>query len=55
MQFLGASLEKTNLCLVTEFMAKGSLNMVLKKEPKLDWKTKLSFGIDAARGAYPTW
>ena len=31
-------------------MAKGSLNVVLKKEPKIDWKTKLSFGIDAVKG-----
>lgn len=49
-QFLGACLEKTNLCLVTEFMDKGSLNVVLKKEPKLDWKTKLGIAIDSARG-----
>jgi hypothetical protein len=49
--FVGVCTEAPNLCIVTEYMARGSLRSVLDdKSAKLPWKTRVRMLRDAARG-----
>mmetsp|Transcript_13243 Transcript_13243/g.37629 ORF Transcript_13243/g.37629 Transcript_13243/m.37629 type:complete len:845 (+) Transcript_13243:43-2577(+) len=49
-QFLGASLQPPNICILTEYMERGNLSNVLKADPNLAWKRKLLMSKDAAEG-----
>ena len=49
-QFLGASLQQPNICILTEFMERGNLSCVMKNDPNLPWSRKLSMSLDAAEG-----
>jgi len=52
LKFLGASITSSgDVFLVTEFMDHGSVKDVIDKtQGKMDWKLKIRFAIDAARG-----
>jgi serine/threonine protein kinase len=47
---LGASLDRPNICILTEFMCKGNLSYVLKSEKDLSWAIKVKMALDAAEG-----
>ena len=47
--FIGGVLE-TKSFLVTEYMERGNLSDVLRKEPDLPWSRKILMAIDAAEG-----
>eukprot|EP01090_Pellita_catalonica_P021978 TRINITY_DN8376_c0_g1_i1.p1 TRINITY_DN8376_c0_g1~~TRINITY_DN8376_c0_g1_i1.p1 ORF type:complete len:930 (+),score=157.90 TRINITY_DN8376_c0_g1_i1:46-2835(+) len=47
--FLGACLDRKQMCIVTEFLEKGNMAQVLKSE-KLKWRTKLRMARQAAQG-----
>jgi serine/threonine-protein kinase CTR1 len=47
--FIGGVLE-TKSFLITEYMERGNLSDVLKKEPNLPWTRKILMAIDAAEG-----
>jgi len=49
-QFLGASLQQPNICILTEFMDRGNLSNVMKADPNLPWTRKLAMSLDAAEG-----
>jgi len=49
-QFLGASLQQPNICILTEFMDRGNLSQVLKADPNLPWSRKLGMALDASDG-----
>jgi len=49
-QFLGASLQQPNICILTEFMERGNLSACLKANPDITWVRKLSMALDAAEG-----
>jgi len=51
LEFLGASLTD-NICILTEFMAKGNLRNVLQYEPNVPWRTKIKMAVDAAEGMH---
>lgn len=48
--FLGACLTEPNICFISEFVSKGDLHQVLKREPNIPWQTKLKLAIEGARG-----
>jgi tRNA A-37 threonylcarbamoyl transferase component Bud32 len=50
-QFLGAAMEEPDICIVTEYMSKGSLYHLLH-DPKvsISWETVRKVALDAARG-----
>lgn len=51
LQFLGASLDPPDICIVTEYMPKGSLNRILHDPTiELTWEMKRKIAIDAAKG-----
>lgn len=48
---MGTCMQGRDMCIVTEFIDRGSLHDVLINDTiKLDWPTKLSMAIDAAKG-----
>merc|ERR1712146_853852 len=49
-EFIGATVDPPNLCIVTEYMPLGDLHSVLRKYPGLPWETKLSFALGIAKG-----
>ncbi len=50
-QFIGAVTEPSNLCIITEYCARGSLaDLLLDHSVEMDYIRKLKFGIDSARG-----
>uniref|UniRef100_A0A7N0UGI1 non-specific serine/threonine protein kinase n=1 Tax=Kalanchoe fedtschenkoi TaxID=63787 RepID=A0A7N0UGI1_KALFE len=50
-QFIGACTQSPNLCIVTEFMSRGSLyDFLHKQKGKFDLPTLLKVAIDASRG-----
>nr|GEU54302.1 dual specificity protein kinase splA-like [Tanacetum cinerariifolium] len=49
--FMGAVTSPQHLCIVTEFLPRGSLFRVLQRDTlRLDWKHRLHMAIDIARG-----
>ncbi|GJR45982.1 PAC motif-containing protein [Tanacetum coccineum] len=49
--FMGAVTSPQHLCIVTEFLPRGSLFRVLQRDTlRLDWKHRLHLAIDIARG-----
>ena len=48
--FLGASLQPPNICILTEYMERGNLSNVLKADPNLPWLRKLKMSLDASEG-----
>ncbi|XP_077994096.1 atrial natriuretic peptide receptor 2-like [Glandiceps talaboti] len=50
-QFVGACIDPPDICIVTHYCSKGSLQDVLENDNiKLDWLFKLSFASDIAKG-----
>ncbi|KAI3512374.1 hypothetical protein L1887_19689 [Cichorium endivia] len=48
---MGAVTSPPRLCIVTEFLPRGSLFRILQRNtPRLDWKRRLHMAIDIARG-----
>eukprot|EP01114_Cavostelium_apophysatum_P014364 TRINITY_DN3705_c0_g1_i1.p1 TRINITY_DN3705_c0_g1~~TRINITY_DN3705_c0_g1_i1.p1 ORF type:complete len:636 (+),score=121.08 TRINITY_DN3705_c0_g1_i1:92-1999(+) len=51
LQFLGICSVKSEICIITEFMPKGSLHRILHDpHAVLDWEIKLKVSIDVCRG-----
>ncbi|XP_070550787.1 atrial natriuretic peptide receptor 1-like [Ptychodera flava] len=49
--FVGACIDPPNICIVSHYCSKGSLQDVLENDNiKLDWMFKMSFAMDIARG-----
>eukprot|EP01006_Ploeotia_vitrea_P040268 TRINITY_DN66418_c10_g1_i1.p1 TRINITY_DN66418_c10_g1~~TRINITY_DN66418_c10_g1_i1.p1 ORF type:complete len:1178 (+),score=714.93 TRINITY_DN66418_c10_g1_i1:110-3643(+) len=49
--FIGAVTEPSNLCIITEYCARGSLaDLLLEESVQMDFQRKLQFALDAARG-----
>ncbi|XP_076921750.1 uncharacterized protein LOC143583293 [Bidens hawaiensis] len=49
--FMGAVTSPQHLCIVTEFLIRGSLFQILQqKSARLDWRRRLQMAIDIARG-----
>lgn len=50
-QFIGAVTEPSNLCIITQYCARGSLaDLLLDPSVEMDFARKLKFALDAARG-----
>ncbi|KAI3876434.1 hypothetical protein MKW92_038161 [Papaver armeniacum] len=49
--FMGAVTSRQHLCIVTEFLPRGSLYQLLRRNlPALDWKRRVLMALDIARG-----
>ncbi|XP_077994091.1 atrial natriuretic peptide receptor 1-like [Glandiceps talaboti] len=49
--FVGACIDSPNICIVSQYCSKGSLQDVLENDSiKLDWMFKMSFALDLAKG-----
>ncbi|KAG9143947.1 hypothetical protein Leryth_022966 [Lithospermum erythrorhizon] len=49
--FMGAVTSPQRLCIVTEFLPRGSLFRLLQRNmPKLDWRRRIQMALDIARG-----
>ncbi|XP_042471985.1 probable serine/threonine-protein kinase DDB_G0282963 [Zingiber officinale] len=48
--FMGAVASPNRLCIVTEFLPRGSLFRLLQRKTKLDWRKQILMALDIARG-----
>jgi len=48
--FVGVCVDGSEMCIITEFCAKGNVAALLKSTPDLSWPIKLKMALDSARG-----
>ncbi|XP_074576610.1 uncharacterized protein LOC141833126 isoform X2 [Curcuma longa] len=48
--FMGAVTSPNRLCIVTEFLPRGSLFRLLQRKTRLDWRKRILMALDIARG-----